>query len=130
MLMCCPTSLYCTWSSIFIMKIFIVLLTLFLFSCTQKSDEPIDISKTNNLAISPQWAVITEPYASYLAQADDSSEISAYGRVGDIIEVTGSTIGDNNVLWYNFESGWLSQSSIQIYANKLQADFAANALIK
>ncbi len=110
------------------MKVLFLLVLLLLASCNRNTSDYIDISKTDNIAMSSQWAVITEPYVSYVSEADASSQIIAYGRIGDVIEVAGSSIGDNNVHWYTFENGWLPENSIRIYANKLQADFAAKEL--
>ncbi len=110
------------------MKIVLLLCITLFFSCTKDTYAPLDISNTDNLAISSQWAVITEPYASYFEEANSEAEVNGYGRIGDVIEVTGSSIGENGSLWYYFENGWLTQNSIQIYANKLQADFAAKEL--
>ncbi len=110
------------------MKFLFFLVVLLITSCNRESTGYIDISKTDNIAMSSQWAVITEPYVSYLSEADATSQINAYGRIGDVIEVAGSSIGTDNVHWYTFENGWLPENSIRIYANKLQADFAAKEL--
>lgn len=105
---------------------------LFLNACTDKEEYvPIDVSNTSNIATSPQWAVIVEPYAAYRVRSFDTSDINAHGRIGDIIEVIGSTIntlGKTKQLWYQFENGWLPESSIGVHSNKLKAEFVANQL--
>ncbi len=120
------TSLFSSTGLIPIMKILILFFSLMIcFSCSDEEYVPIDVSTTDNLAMSNQWAVISEPYVSYMNEASTESVISSYGRIGDVVEIIGTSIGDNNILWYKFENGWLSQSEIHIFANKLQANFAA-----
>ncbi len=129
MFSCSSSSFYSTTGSVFIMKyVAIIFSLLFIFSCNRNTTEYIDISSTLGLAMSPQWAVITEPYASYFSDANEKSIINEYGRVGDVIEVIGSKIGENEFVWYKFEQGWLIQNTVQVYANKLQADFAAKEI--
>ncbi len=112
------------------MKALIILLVLLLFSCKRESYVPIDVSTTENLAMSSQWAVITEPYVSYKEESTIDSAVSGYGRIGDVVEITGVGIGDDKELWYKFDSGWLPQKAIGIYTNKLQADFASQEYTK
>ncbi len=110
------------------MKLFILLFSLlFLFSCEKEEYVPIDVSVTDSLAMSSQWAVIAEPYVSYMSEASTSSQVMSYGRIGDVVEIIGTHIG-SNTLWYKFDQGWLSQNDIRIYKNKLQANFAAQEL--
>ena len=35
---------------------------------------------------------------------------------------------ENQVIWYQFEKGWVLETDLAIYSNKLQADFAASKL--
>ncbi len=98
---------------------------LLIVACKKDEFVPIDVSTTNNLAMSSQWAIITEPYVSYFSESDENSSIETYGRIGDVVEVIGTDIGDNTKLWYKFEGGWLAEDSVQLYSNKLQAEFAA-----
>ncbi len=108
------------------MKLFIAILSLLVLTSCQKNEEkPIDVSLTQNLASSPKWAVITEAYTSYLSDAKHDSEILSYGRIGDVIPVEGIKIEDSDTVWYRFEHGWLPQTSVTIYANRLQANSAA-----
>ncbi len=108
------------------MKAIIIFFSLFIFfSCAKEEYVPIDVSTTESLAMSAQWAVITNPYVSYMEESDSNAVIVSYGRIGDVIEVKGASIDNNNVLWYKFDGGWLAQDDVQIFANKLQADFTA-----
>ncbi len=106
-------------------RILSIAFILILFSCSKDEYKEIDVSNTLNLAMSSQYAVIVEPYASYHQESNQNSNILSYGRIGEVVEVTGSTINNNEELWYHFEDGWLSQETIQIYTNKLQASYAA-----
>lgn len=108
------------------MKLFIAILSLLvLTSCQKEEEKPIDVSHTQSLASSPKWAVITEAYASYLTEPKQDSAIASYGRVGDVIPVDGIKIENTDTVWYKFEQGWLPQSSVTIYSNKLQATSAS-----
>ncbi len=106
------------------MKLLLLLCLLSLSSCAGKEPAQIDVSHTEYFASSPKWAVITEPYATYLSTPTQESQITEYGRVGDILPVEGIKISYNET-WYKFEQGWLPQSSVTIYSNKLQATSAA-----
>ena len=78
-----------------------------------------------------EWAVITIPYASFREEPFETSEIINHGRRGDICVVLGKRIQKNDKntkIWYNFAEGWISESDLSIYSNKLQAEFAASQL--
>ena len=106
------------------MKLLLLLCFFSILSCTNKEPSQIDVSHTEYFASSPQWAVITEAYASYFTTPSKKSEINSYGREGEVISVEGIRI-ENRETWYKFEQGWLPQSSVTIYSNKLQATSAA-----
>ena len=106
------------------MKLLLLLCLLSLTSCADKEPAQIDVSHTEYFASSPKWAVITEPYATYLTSPTQNSEIKSYGRIGDILPVNGIKI-EKKETWYKFEQGWLPQTSVTIYSNKLQATSAA-----
>ncbi|MFI3258176.1 MAG: hypothetical protein R3Y36_07765 [Spirochaetales bacterium] len=112
---------------------YILFLSCLLFSAcdTKKPYVPIDVSGTVGLATSSQWAVIIDPYVSYRTVPGDLAKASTYGRTGDVIEVIGSTIADysgTKILWYQFENGWLPETILNVYTNKLQAEFMATGL--
>lgn len=110
----------------------ICLCIFFLHACTGKDDSVfIDVSNTSNIATSSQWAVITEPYVAYRVRSLSTGDISAHGRVGDIIEVIGSDInisGKTREVWYQFENGWLPETSISMQSNKLKAEFVSSQM--
>lgn len=124
-----------------IIKLIILLsFILFLVSCKKENEElNIDFSVFENISTVDEWAVITDPYVAYHEQAGNDTEVSAHGRKGDINIVKGKKYVQEkrnskstpveNVLWYYFEQGWLSSTSLQIYSNKFQAEKISNKIL-
>ena len=110
----------------------ICLLLIFFTSCSKnKMGIPANLTNVENVMASGEWAVITIPYASFREEPFETSEIINHGRRGDICVVLGKRIQKNDKtpkIWYNFAEGWISESDLSIYSNKLQAEFAASQL--
>jgi len=121
----------------------------------RKEDAPIDLSAGETVVLGERWALIVEPYAAYRIRPSFSASVSAHGREGDIVKVSGTFIdtsipkppaasskpektntpsthsnGTSSVLWYQFSSGWLPEKTVRIYSNKLKAEFAAENMQK
>jgi len=98
-------------------------------SCKKANENTvIDLSESSNLAVSEKWALINTVYVAFRSSYDDTAEIKAPGRLGDIYCIRGHHITAEGENWYLFDKGWLPASSIVIYDNKLQAQFAAKKL--
>lgn len=112
-------------SSIFLILCITALFTI--TSCNIKSTKntQINLSDTQNLAISDNWAIINTAYAAFRTSYDENSKIEAPGRLGDIYCVKGHHIAQNGDNWYQFDNGWLPSTVVIIFDNKLQAEFAA-----
>lgn len=98
--------------------------------CSVKNNS-IDLDSAPVIQFDQEWAVIIEPYALFRQDADFSADTTAHGRRGDVICVTGKKIlysGNKQSVWYNFEQGWLPDTSVQIYSNQLKAQNAAAGL--
>lgn len=109
---------------------FITLCGFFLLSCEKRSGV-IDLSSAPLLLVDSQWALVMDPYALYRSEPSVSATTASYGRRGDLQEVKGQRIvteKKQQVIWYQFESGWLPDSSVQIYSNELKARSAAKNL--
>ncbi|OJF75946.1 MAG: hypothetical protein BKP49_08975 [Treponema sp. CETP13] len=113
----------------------IVLLNVLLFfniftACNKNTDKnlSIDLSSSSNLAISKKWVVINTAYAAFRSSYSENARIEAPGRLGDVYCIEGHHITKDNENWYLFDKGWLSSSSIIIFDNKLQAEYAAKNL--
>lgn len=115
----------------------IVLSALCLSSCNRSKKIIFDTS--DPLALTPgiEWAVVMEPYAAFRKDATFESEVSAETRRGEIIQVLGKNVVYNGknaptqrTTWYKFQKGWLDESVITVYDNKLRAETAVSKLKK
>lgn len=101
-----------------------------LSGCT-KAGREADLSATGSLASSNDWCVITVPYAAFKSEPSETSEVVEHGRRSDIYEIIGKkfvTDKKQTIVWYQFEKGWLPESSVLTYQNKLKAQTAAESM--
>lgn len=111
--------------------VFLILTSLFFLGCTEKIREEIELEPTPDLALGREWALVIEPYVQFRTNPDISSVSSGHARKGDVIPVKGRRIFLENkkqVVWYHFESGWLSESSVKIFSNESKAKKASKSL--
>lgn len=111
--------------------VLIFLISSLIFSCSKnKMGVPADLSHVENIIVSGEWAVVKSPYTAFRKEPFLQSKILEHSRRGDIFHVTGKVLqknGDNSQqIWYQFEQGWLLETDISIYSNKLQAEYAAS----
>jgi hypothetical protein len=91
---------------------------LLLLACTPKPPLPIDISLfESGLEYGTEWAVVNDPYATFRLAADFAATAAGHGRRGDVEKIRGQAIvpqGDNapSQVWYEFEKGYLPDSSV------------------
>ena len=111
---------------------FILLISILFFSCSKsKYENPADLSIVESIALSPQYAVITEPYTAFRMESDINSNVVGHGRRGDILVVKSTQFikkGNSKTDWYEFDQGWLPESVLTIYNNKLQAESASKKI--
>ncbi|MBP5402448.1 MAG: hypothetical protein J6Y36_04740 [Treponema sp.] len=119
-------------------KITVLLLSVFfIFSCS-KNKGMISLNEDDSLAMNPtiQWAVVIEPFAAFRKEASWSSAVSDHCRFGDVLMIEGNAILDSSnesaskEIWYRFDKGWLSSSSVTVYQNKYKAQKASSDLMK
>ncbi len=107
-------------------------LCIVLFSgCNEKIRVAPDLEPTPDLALGNEWALITEPYVQFRVQPKANADSKAHARKGDIVQVVGKRFiqeGRQKVVWYQFESGWLSENSLKIFSNESKALTAAKSL--
>jgi hypothetical protein len=107
-------------------------LLLTMVGCLRQKSISVDVSVfQQSLEYGTQWAVISEPYATFRGGTDFSAPVSGYGRRGDVQKVIGHVIasyGAVRTVWYSFEKGWLPESSVVIYSNELRAKRASESL--
>lgn len=106
-------------------------------SCGKDKDE-IDIHQDDILALNPsvQWAVVVEPYAAFRTEASWDAPTNDHSRLGDVLMIEGNLILDSSnesqskEIWYRFDKGWLSETSVDVYQNKYKAQSASNEITK
>ena len=109
---------------------FLCICTVTLVACSKKTGI-IDLSHAPLLPVDSSWAVIVDPYAIYRSEPQLSASVAGYGRRGAVQEIVGQRImteDKKQVIWYQFSSGWLPETSLQIYSNELKAQSAARDL--
>ncbi|MBP5587409.1 MAG: hypothetical protein J6X37_01595 [Treponema sp.] len=121
-------------------KIFYIaaaLLFLLMTGCSKNKDL-ISLNEDDILAMNPtiQWAVVIEPYAVFRKEASWESSVLDHCRYGDVLMIEGNAILDSftdsssKEIWYRFDKGWLSSSSVVVYQNKYKAQKASADLMK
>ncbi len=101
-------------------------------SCFLKpQDRNINLEAVPDITYGAEWAVITEPYASFRSEPSFEAETVTHGRRGDIMKVQGRQLfsrAKKQTVWYQFEGGWLPDVSVNIYSNRLKARTASDSL--
>lgn len=102
-------------------------------SCSKKSGNEIELDNSDPLAlaIDIKWAVITVPYATFRKETSWNAQATAYckkGEVFQILAISEFSLNGKTEIWYHFEDGWLPNSAVSIYQNKLSAENAAKRL--
>ena len=89
---------------------------------------PSDTAITNFM----QYAVIIEPYVSFRDKPSDDGITSSHARSGEVFVVEAIKVEMKNgkqILWVNLkDAGWLTSSSVRLYATKEKANTAAKKL--
>lgn len=112
----------------------IVLCCLVLSSCfLKKQEDSINLSVFENIAPGNEWVMLTDPYAPFYAEPSKKSHVTSHGRKGDILELKGKKLlkeSEKQVLWYEFENGWLDSNGVLIFSNKIQAENASKQALQ
>lgn len=90
-----------------------------------------DLSDFQHVSLDSEWVVINDPYTPIYSSPSETSAVSAHGRQGEIYLVEGKALKTKDkktFVWYKISSGWLVESKIKVYSNKLQAEQAASSL--
>jgi len=103
------------------------------------ANRAISFDNRDPLALVPgiEWAVVKEPYAAFRKESSFASAVRSEARRGEIYEVAGKKVVVNGkdapeatTVWYQFDQGWLCESDVTVYDNKMRATTAAAALKK
>ena len=114
----------------FFFILFLSLCVISLAACKKNKVEIIEFDNTYPLALAPdvQWAVITEPYATYKQNIGWDSPIEGHCRKGDVLQILGNASDDNGEIWYRFLDGWLHSSCLTVYSNRYKAQSVSDSL--
>ena len=117
-----------------IIKKVLLFLSIFLlasaFTSCEKQEDTIVFDEEYPLALSPsvQWAVIKEPYAAYKSSFSWDAKVIGHCRRGEILQVLGRCLDEEGKNWCYFENGWLPESCLNIYSNRLKAQRVSEIL--
>lgn len=112
--------------------IFGLIISLSFFTGCEKKDEAIVFDDTYPLALAPdvEWAVVKNPYAAYKKEMGWSSSVIGHSRRGDILQILGHSVDKNDEKWCLVEKGWLPESCLNIYNNRLKAEKVSENYMK
>lgn len=112
--------------------LFSLLIVLCLSSCINRKGE-IKFDNSQPLSLEPgvEWVLITSPYVACHKNAGYEEDVVTYFRRGQILMVQGKKtipVDDSMETWYAFDEGWVPQSCLRVFSNKLKAQAAAGEL--
>ena len=98
---------------------------LLLANCKKKEGfEKIVLPSDTAITNAMQYAVVIEPYVSFRDRPSDDGITSSHARSGEAEMKNGK-----QMLWINLkDAGWLTSSSVRLYATKEKANTAAKKL--
>lgn len=107
-------------------------LCFFIWGCTKKSDV-LEFETTDPKALQPgvEWLLVESPYASCHENAGYDEDVTNHLRRGEIRMVKGNqTVKTDGIIekWYLIDEGWMPDSSVHIYSNRLKAENAKKSL--
>ena len=105
-------------------------------SCSKynESDSVADFGGSAFLVFGNQWIVVKEPVAAMYEAPGYENIVLNHARRGDFFEVRGkrfvTEVGEDGthrvVVWYSCgERGWIIESSVTVYNNRMQAEHAS-----
>lgn len=92
----------------------------------------IALDERNKLSLAPdiQWAVVKEPYVTYRTDKSWDAATAGYERKGEILQVLGTSVAEDNSVWFYFSNGYLPASAVTIEPNRYRAEHTAKALME
>ena len=125
---------------IFMLIFFLGILQIFSLTLTScNKNREIKIENEDPLSLTPglEWAVIKEPYAALREEASYESTVKSHARRGEILLIkgkkyisSGSGKQERITTWYYFDEGWLDETTLDIYDNKMKAEKEAAKIIE
>ncbi len=110
----------------------LTMLALLLFlplSCSRgRTINTLSFPATPAVSTVERFALVIDPYISMRDQPGKDGITISHGRRGEIYSVSGNRLvqGDKTtVLWINLGTGWVAESSVQLYSSMDKAKTAA-----
>ncbi len=88
----------------------------------------LDFPSTPAVSTQERFALVVDPYVSMRDRPGSEGITISHGRRGEIYPVSGNRLvpGENsNVVWIHLGTGWVAQSSVQLYSSMEKAKTAA-----
>lgn len=118
----------------FLSLFFIVFSFFSLISCSRKSSFiQFDNETPDAIKIGVQWVLLVSPYVSCHEEPDYSADVTEHLRRGEIRMCKGvRSVRTEDLIekWYLLEEGWVSESSVSVFQNKLKADEARKKMMQ
>ena len=100
-----------------------------LTSCIKNKTIKLDSNDEAAFVVGVEWAVVSSPYAAFRVDHGFEYVVSSHARQGDVMQIEGcyyqnakNEEGENVVYtWYKFEKGWLDNTVVEVYDNRLKA---------
>lgn len=106
-----------------------VFLVVICTSCAKNTSlGTLELPSTPAVSASDRYALVLDPYISLRDKPGNQGVTVAHGRRGEIHEVTGKKIIEKlneNEVWVNLGSGWVSSESVELYSSREKAETAA-----
>ena len=107
-------------------------IVLSLSSCLNRKGE-IKFDDSQPLSLEPgvEWVLITAPYVACHRNAGYEEAVVTHFKRGQILMVQGKKtipVDESMETWYAFDEGWVPQSCLRVFSNKLKAQAAAREL--
>lgn len=101
---------------------------LFFISCNRQKTIALDERNALSLAPDIKWAVVKEPYVTYHVDKSWDSPTGDYERKGAILQVVGTSEGEDGAVWFRFKDGYLPSSAVTIESNRYRAERTAQSI--
>ncbi|HKL85002.1 MAG TPA: hypothetical protein VJ861_01560 [Treponemataceae bacterium] len=109
--------------------IFLSLISLFFLACSNKHKiSDLTFPSSSIISNENRFALIIDPYIAIRDKPGSDGITVSHGRRGDVLFVRGNqllTVGKEQQLWINIETGWVQSDKVALFSNKSKALTAA-----
>lgn len=93
--------------------------------------DTLSFPATPAISNSDRYALVIDPYISMRDRPGSAGITIAHGRRGEIYRVEGNRLVPDDktpALWINLGTGWVAESSVQLYSSAERAKTAADRI--